>query len=203
VLYTMRFSSPFFPYMIMDMRLLQVILYNVRSIHNVGSVFRTADAVGVERIFIAGITPSPVDRLGKFRPEFAKVALGAERTVLWNASARTLRATLRLIQQLQKSGYTVCAVEQSKHAIPYHTIGAIQRKKKAAIVLGSETKGLPPSILKAVDSIVEIPMSGAMVRHAHHPRHARGKKWIRPARHKESLNVSVAAGIVLFRLRYP
>ncbi|MEK7076665.1 MAG: TrmH family RNA methyltransferase [Patescibacteria group bacterium] len=151
-----------------------LILCDIRSIHNVGSIFRTADAASVEKIYLCGITPSPRDRFGKFRRDFAKVSLGAEKSVVWIKMYSAVRA----IKELRDAGYAICAVEQSKRSIPYYKMKA--GNKKIALVLGNEVKGLPRSILKCADKILEIPMSGA----------------------KESLNVAVAAGIVLFRMRY-
>ena len=78
------------------MKGLVVVLHNIRSVHNVGSIFRTADAAGVEKVYLSGITPTPLDRFGKIRPQFAKVALGAEKNVQWDASARAAQATSRL-----------------------------------------------------------------------------------------------------------
>ena len=156
------------------------ILHNIRSLYNVGSIFRTADAAGVEKLYLCGITPAPVDIFGKPRPQLTKVSLGAEKYVKWDASARSARATLKSLENLKKQGYKIFAVEQSKKSISYYKLKTTnyKQKNKTALILGNEIKGLPPSILKRADKILEIPM--------------RGKK--------ESLNVSVAFGIVIFRL---
>ena len=172
-----------------------VILHNIRSIHNVGSIFRTADAAGCKRIYLCGITPTPTDRFGKIRPQFAKVSLGAEKSVKWEK----VRNTVPLIKKLKNlptgGGYKIFAVEQSKNSIPYFKLPkSYILHSKFCLVLGSEVRGLPPSVLKRADKILEIPMRGAMVRQAHHPR--------RVGRGKESLNVSVAFGIVIFQLIY-
>lgn len=153
-------------------------MQNIRSLHNVGSIFRTADAVGIQKIYLCGITPEPTDRFGKVRPEIAKVALGAEKTIPWDASARSARATSRLLEKLKKEGYKIFAVEQSRQSTPYYRAGV--KSGKIALVVGNEVKGLSPAILKKADKILEIPM--------------RGKK--------ESLNVAVAFGIVVFGLIY-
>lgn len=167
------------------------ILHNIRSLHNVGSIFRTADAAGIEKLYLCGITPEPVDRFGKIRPQVAKVALGAERFVKWEKA----NATRLVIKKLKKDGYKIFAVEQSKKSIPYYKFsGALMRQSKVALVFGNEVSGLPPSILRPADKILEIPMRGAMVRQAHHPRHK--------SLGKESLNVAVAFGIVVFGLLY-
>lgn len=160
-----------------------VILHNIRSLYNVGSIFRTADAAGVEKIYLCGITPAPVDTFGRPRQQLTKVSLGAEKYVEWDASMRSARATLKLLESLKKQGYKIFAVEQSKKSISYYKIRVkdtitCDSTEKIALVLGNEIKGLPPSILKRADKILEIPMKG----------------------HKESLNVAVAFGIVVFHL---
>jgi len=172
-----------------------VILHNIRSLHNVGSIFRTADAVGCKKIYLCGITPSPIDRFGKYRQQLTKVSLGAEKSVAWEK----VGSTTKLIDKLRRSekvgagGYKIFAVEQSKKSIPYYRVKRqASSVKKIALVLGNEIKGLPSLILKRADKILEIPMKGAMVRQAHHPRHS--------GRGKESLNVAVAFGIVAFNL---
>jgi tRNA G18 (ribose-2'-O)-methylase SpoU len=162
---------------------LAVIAHDIRSVHNVGSIFRTADAAGVERIFLCGITPAPLDRFKEVRPDFAKVALGAEGYIAWE-SAKT---TMEVIKRLKGEGYEIFALEQSKKSVPYYEEAARLAQAprgsadaRVAIILGNEVQGLPPSILHTVDRILEIPMLGK----------------------KESLNVAVAFGIVAFGLRY-
>lgn len=147
-----------------------LILENIRSVHNVGSIFRTADAVGVSKICLCGVTPTPLDRFGRPRNDLAKVALGAEKTVPWeyakNASA--------LISNLKKSGFSTLTLEQSPHSVDYKKV---KLKSKTVLVVGNEVTGVSRSLLKKADVICEIPMRGE----------------------KESLNVSVATGIILFR----
>ena len=158
---------------------MQVILQDIRSVYNVGSIFRTADATGVEKIYLTGITPEPIDRFGRIRQQMAKVSLGAEKTVPWDASARSARATLKLLEKLKSEGYKIWAVEQHKRAIPYYRLKIPASSiKKAVLIFGNEVRGLPLSILKKADKILEIPMHGK----------------------KESLNVAVAFGIVAFHL---
>lgn len=161
-----------------------VLLQNIRSLHNVGSIFRTADGAGVEKVYLCGITPSPLDRFGQVRSDVAKVALGAEKTVAWEKVV----STSRLVTSLKKDGYTIVALEQDKRAVPYYACktnpspakaGTPFRKGRIALVLGAEVEGVSPALLKKCDTIIEIPMSGA----------------------KESLNVSVAFGIAAFALR--
>ena len=156
------------------------ILHNIRSLHNVGSIFRTADAAGIPKIYLTGITPAPVDRFGKVRPQLAKVSLGAEHYVKWDGSMRRPRAVSKLLEKLKKDGYKIFAIEQSKNSVPYYKIKISAHSKpiRAALVVGNEVRGLPATILKKADKILEIPMHGR----------------------KESLNVAVAFGIVVFDL---
>ena len=171
-----------------------VILHNIRSLYNVGSIFRTADAAGIEKIYLCGITSKPVDEFGKSRQQLTKVSLGAEKYVEWEY----FKSTTRLIDKLKKEKYKIFAIEQSKKSTPYYKISKIKSatasgsKRKIVLVLGNEIKGLPLSILSRAERILEIPMKGVMVRQAHHPR--------RTGQGKESLNVAVAFGIVAFHL---
>ena len=150
-----------------------VILHNIRSLHNVGSIFRTADAVGIKKIYLCGITPAPVDKFGRLRQQLTKVSLGAENFVEWEK----VKAVSKLIDKLKKQKYKIFAIEQSKKSVPYYNLQLKNLKtKKLCLVLGNEIKGLPLSILKKADKILEIPMHGK----------------------KESLNVAVAFGIIAF-----
>ncbi|MEK7156303.1 MAG: TrmH family RNA methyltransferase [Patescibacteria group bacterium] len=160
-----------------------VLLHNIRSTHNVGSIFRTADAAGVSRVYLTGYTPTPTDRFGRARKDIAKTALGAEKFLPWEHYA----FPPRLIARLKNEGWRIVGVEQDVRARDYRKFKA---KSKTVFVFGNEVSGIPKGILKLCDAVVEIPMQGAMVRQAHHPRHS--------GRGKESLNVSVAAGIILF-----
>jgi len=156
--------------------LMVVLLDNIRSLHNVGSILRTADAVGVEKLYLCGITPSPLDRFGVVRGDVAKVALGAERTVPWEKVA----STGRLITNLKRKGFKVFALEQSPHSVSYNKLSSkAYNFDRVALVLGAEVGGVSPAILKKCDKIIEIPMLG----------------------NKESINVSVAFGVAAFRLR--
>ncbi len=153
-----------------------LILYNIRSLYNVGSIFRTADGAGVEKIYLCGITPAPVDRFGKERKQLTKVSLGAEKYVEW----QKVNEISKLVKKLKQEGYKIFAVEQDEKSKPYYRVKhQASGIKKVVLIFGNEVKGIPSSILEVVDGILEIPMSGK----------------------KESLNVSVAAGVVLFRLR--
>ena len=139
------------------------------------SIFRTADAAGVEKIYLCGITPAPVDNFGKLRPQLTKVSLGAEKTVEWERA----KSTTKVLDELKKNGYKIFAVEQNKKSVPYHKV-RIRPKDKAVLILGSEVKGLPASVLNRADKVLEILMTGK----------------------KESLNVAVAFGIVAFGLKH-
>src|SRR3989338_11412239 len=132
------------------------ILVNIRSLHNVGSIFRTSDAAGIEKIYITGYTPTPIDQFGAIRPQIGKVALGAEKDIPW----QYYRSATALIDKLKKGGFTILAVEQSKDSKPYNKIKLTKKE------------------LERTDQILEIPMYGK----------------------KESLNVSVAFGIVAYGL---
>ena len=167
------------------MKEIVVLLHDIRSLHNVGSIFRTADAAGVLKIYLSGITPAPMDRFGKIRPQLAKVSLGAEKSVPWESVKSS--EEVMLIKKLKKDGYKILSVEQSKRSVPYFKFKSVG---KIALIMGSEVSGLPKNILKISDKILEIPMRGAMVRDAHHPK--------RIGVGKESLNVAVAFGIVVF-----
>lgn len=171
-----------------------VILHNIRSVHNVASIFRTADGAGVKKIYLCGITPGPMDRFGKILPQFAKVSLGAERSVSWDKTKVTSnrgQEIRKIIDRLKDDGYKIFAVEQAKGSAPYYRVrrqashlrqgfGGQAGVKKVALIFGNEVGGLPPSILKKADKILEIPMLGR----------------------KESLNVSVAFGIVVYGILY-
>src|SRR3989338_3870529 len=96
------------------MQKILIILHDIRSSQNAGSIFRTADAAGVSKIYLTGYTPTPVDRFGRKNKELVKAALGAEEYVSWEKKEIT-----ELIQVLKKDGIQVVAVEQSAHAHPY------------------------------------------------------------------------------------
>ena len=147
-----------------------VILHNVRSRHNVGSVFRTAEGAGVEKIFLAGYTPTPVDRFGRPVPEIVKTSLGATDMIPWEQ----VENTTSLIPLLQAEGVRVIAVEQAPRSISLFDFIA---PEKVAYIFGNEITGVPQEVLTLCNTIVEIPMQGQ----------------------KESLNVSVTAGVVLFQ----
>ena len=126
-----------------------LVLDNVRSEMNVGSVFRTADAFLIERIFLCGITPQPP------KPEIHKTALGAEDSVFWQYYPTTLDA----IEQLKSDGYIICSVEQVHDSVNLERF-VIDSGQRVAIVLGNEVKGVSQEVVDASDQCVEIPQHG-------------------------------------------
>ena len=172
------------------------IVHNIRSRHNVGSIFRTSDGAGVEKIYLTGYTPAPIDKFGKKISQFAKVSLGAEDYLPWEK----VKNIVKLIDKLKKDGYKILAIEQSSRSAPYYKLKATSpaspagryKLPRVALVVGNEVRGLSEFILEKCDKILEIPMRGTMVRQARHPRKTK--------RGKESLNVSVAYGIIAYHL---
>lgn len=146
-----------------------LVLDNIRSSYNVGAIFRTADAVGIDKIFLTGVTPCPVDKFNRTSNRIAKSALGSEQTVSWEYK-KTISSVLK---KLAGGSVQIIALEQAPNSIDYKKI---KLNQSWALVLGEETKGLPRTVLGKCNVIAEIPMKGS----------------------KESLNVAVAAGVALF-----
>ncbi|MDR1810993.1 MAG: RNA methyltransferase [Prevotella sp.] len=142
-----------------------VVLDNVRSLNNIGSVFRTADAFRVEAIYLCGITAVPP------HADIHKTALGAEFSMQW----RYYNDTCEAVSALKEAGYTVYAVEQVEKSLSLEKLSP-ERGKKYAITLGNEVKGVQQQVIDLCDGAIEIPQFGT----------------------KHSLNVSVAAGIVIW-----
>ena len=126
-----------------------VILDNVRSLNNIGSVFRTSDAFLVESIFLCGITATPP------HPDIHKTALGAEDSVLWKYFENTVDA----VEYLQKNGYVVYAIEQVNNSISLENI-ELEKNNKYAVVLGNEVKGVQQEVVDKCDGCIEIPQFG-------------------------------------------
>ena len=126
-----------------------LILDDVRSEMNVGSMFRTADAFLIERICLCGITPLPP------KAEIHKTALGAEQSVNWHHYPTALDA----VQELHQQGYTVLAVEQVHDSVDLRQL-AIEQGKRYALVLGNEVKGVNQQVVDACDGCVELPQCG-------------------------------------------
>lgn len=156
---------------------LVLIIHNVRSAHNVGALFRTADGAGVKQVFLTGYTQAPSEEsaqylITKADKELAKTALGAEKSVPWEKSA-SLKWPLVM---LRKAGFAIVALEQCERSIDYRKYAS---KSSVALIVGNEVRGIDAKILKQCDAVIEIPMRGG----------------------KNSLNVSVAAGIALYQIR--
>ena len=143
-----------------------VVLDDVRSMYNVGSVFRTSDTFRVEAVYLCGISCTPP------ATEIHKTALGAEDSVAW----RYFKTALEAVDELKKAGYTVFSVEQVEHSTKLQTFEP-QRGLKYAVVLGNEVKGVHQEVVDASDGCLEIPQLGT----------------------KHSMNVSVTAGIIIYK----
>ena len=128
---------------------LVVVLDEVRSLHNIGSVFRTSDAFLVNCIYLCGITATPP------HPEMHKTALGAEDTVNWIYKKHTLEA----VEELHNEGYTVLAIEQVEGSTMLGDL-VLDKNKKYAIVMGNEVKGVQQEVVNACDGCIEIPQFG-------------------------------------------
>ncbi|MBS1603549.1 MAG: RNA methyltransferase [Bacteroidetes bacterium] len=144
-----------------------VVMDNIRSMHNVGSVFRTADAFLIQGIYLCGYTPQPPHR------DIHKTALGAEETVDWRYFATTAEA----VRSLKSDGYAVFAVEQTVGSVFLQEF-SVGHSGPLAVVFGNEVDGVGEEALALCDGSVEIPQLGM----------------------KHSLNISIAAGIVLWEL---
>ncbi len=147
-----------------------VLLHNIRSCYNVGSVFRTADGAGVSKIYLTGHTPLPTDRFGRAQKEIAKTALGAQLSVPWEYA----KTAASVIKKLRGEGWAIVGVEQDARAVDYRSFDL---ERPTLFLFGNEVRGLSSQLRDQCDKLLEIPMYGS----------------------KESLNVSVTAGIILFR----
>ncbi|HSW37264.1 MAG TPA: TrmH family RNA methyltransferase [Candidatus Saccharimonadales bacterium] len=162
------------------MREIVVIAHNLRSTHNVGSLFRTAEGLGVEKIYLSGYTPYPLAKDDQRLPHLAhkigrqihKTALGAETMVAWEQ----IPDIISLVASLKSAGFIVVALEQDQQAIQ---LPDFKPSEKLALVLGREVEGIEENVLAACDQIIEIPMLG----------------------HKESFNVVQAAAMALYHCR--
>jgi tRNA G18 (ribose-2'-O)-methylase SpoU len=157
-------------------RKLYVIVHNVRSALNVGAIFRTADGLGVGKIYLTGYTPAPYRENEAPYPteaqkKLSKTALGAEKFVLWEKTADIFS----LIADLKKQGFQIVSLELTPESAD---IGKFRPVFPCALIVGTETIGIEENILKLSDAIIKIPMRGR----------------------KESLNVAVAAGIAMYEI---
>lgn len=146
-----------------------ILLHNIRSAHNVGSIFRTADGAGVSEIILSGYTPCPVDTFGRPQKDIKKTALGAEHTIPW----RYVKSPGSQLRALKKEGVQIVGIEQDARSIDYRMFA---ETGTTLYIVGNEVRGISKALRDSCDTLLEIPMHGK----------------------KESLNVSVAAGIVLF-----
>jgi len=166
---------------IIYMRRLYLIAHNVRSAHNVGSLLRTAEGLGVEKVYLSGYTPYPEQPHDKRLPhvrasasnKIQKTALGAE-TMVEIVHREDINTA---ISDIKKAGFTVAALEQSDQSTP---LNSYTPPDKIALLVGPEVSGLSQDILKLSDAVLEIPMLGR----------------------KESFNVASAASMALFHLRF-
>jgi tRNA G18 (ribose-2'-O)-methylase SpoU len=143
-----------------------VVLNNIRSLYNVGSIFRTADGVGLEKIWLCGITGIPPDA------QIAKTALGAEKAVPWEYRENAVS----VMEELRRNGYQIVLLEQTQQSIPYDEF---HPKSPVCLVLGNEISGVCEDLLPCCGLALEIEMAGI----------------------KNSLNVTVAFGIVAYHIR--
>jgi len=166
---------------IWSMRKIVLIAHNLRSTHNVGSLLRTAEGLGVAYVYLTGYTPFPLAKndprlphlANKINKQIAKTALGAERLASWNH----FENIKDVITKLKNDGFTICALEQTSGSIelPSYKVPA-----KIAIIVGREVEGIEPEVLDLCDKTLEIPMFGQ----------------------KESFNVVQAAAMALFHCRF-
>jgi len=138
-------------------------------------MFRSADGAGIDMLYLCGITPTPLDRFGKKRSDFIKTSLGAEDSVPWEhyATQSHEEETLSLLKELSEKNFSIVAIEQTTTSIPLYSYTP---EENIAFIVGNEVEGIPESISSHIDTHLHIPMLGK----------------------KESLNVSVAFGIVSY-----
>ncbi len=149
-----------------------LILEDLRSVYNVASIFRTADTLSIDKIFLLGTSPAPIDRFGRERVDFTKVALGAQKSVSWEK----LGDKIKLFEELKQDGFLLCALEQDDKSVDLRDF---QAPEKLALIVGNEPKGVSKESLDLADQILEIPLFGQ----------------------KESLNVTIAFAVAAFHLK--
>lgn len=150
------------------------VLENIRSAHNVGSIFRSADAFGVSSIYLCGITPTPIDKYGIPRKDILKTSLGAEHNISW----KYFNSSLRAVNSLRKKEFKIFSIEQSNES---ENIKELKKYNSSniALIFGNEIDGVSAKVLDVSHKVFEIPMVGK----------------------KESLNVAVAFGIALYSIK--
>ncbi len=148
-------------------------LHNIRSVYNVGSIFRTSDAIGIDHIYLSGYTPLPIDRFGRLRQDMAKVAIGAEKNISWSKIENPQEFFV------DKKSVQLVGVEQDNRSVDLFNLNLeIENINELVIVMGEEVVGMEEWQRAQCHNIVEIPMYGS----------------------KESLNVSVAFGIAAYQI---
>jgi 23S rRNA (guanosine2251-2'-O)-methyltransferase len=163
------------------MRHIILIAHNLRSCHNVGSLLRTAEGLGISEVILSGYTPYPLEEHDIRMPHIAtkisrqiqKTALGAELSQKWSH----YHTALEPIERLQQEGYTLAAIEQHPSSIP---LPEYAPPEKVALLVGREVEGIEPEVLALTDMVLEIPMFG----------------------HKESFNVVQAAAMAMYHCRF-
>ena len=148
-----------------------LVLENIRSAHNVGQLFRTSDGAGVSSIILSGYTPTPIDRFGRVDQKMMKTSLGATTSVPWKHTND--EELIKCLQNYKRDGFSIVAIEQAPRAVSLYDFSV---PSQVVYILGNEIDGVSKAVLDSADTILEIPMQGM----------------------KESLNVGVAGGIVLF-----
>lgn len=152
-----------------------LVLHDIRSVVNVGAIFRTAEAFGVGEVILSGYTPGPLDRFGRLRGDFSKASLGAEESLIW----RRFDSAEDVIGHLSSGGHKLLALEQTSESIDMRKFKSKDLPyKKLALVVGNELLGVEESFLNKAEAVLEIPQFGK----------------------KESLNVASATAIALYAL---
>ncbi len=162
-------------------RAIILIIHNVRSCHNVGSLLRTAEGLGVRKVYLTGYTPYPLSTPDERLPHIAakahrqiqKTALGAEQTLEWNHR----HDITAVIQELKQAAYVIAGLEQAPNSVP---LAQLQVPERMALIVGRETDGIEAGVLEICNTVVEIPMFGQ----------------------KESFNVVQAAAMALYHCRF-
>lgn len=155
----------------MSKPVVELVLHNIRSVYNTAAIFRTAECLGVAMIWLSGYTPAPIDRFGRQRPDFHKVALGSEKDVAWEV----MDDLADLVESKKRSGYKIVALEQTNDSIQ---LQSFQITSPIILIPGTETTGIEPRVLELCDTVVEIDQSGV----------------------KESLNIHAATAITLWHM---
>ncbi len=158
-----------------------IVAHNIRSVHNVGALLRTADGLGIAQVYLTGYTPyplmSPDSRLphlaAKINKQINKTALGAEQTDMWQYN----EDVAVVIKRLAHDGYVIAGLEQSENS---QSLTSYKIPEKLVVILGSEVSGIDPMVLEKLDIVLEIPMLGT----------------------KESFNVVEAATMAMYHFRY-